>query len=153
METLTKDEVLPNVRTKTFKVTVKPAQYEMALSPEVWPYRVGVRHFRAPRRSDGTWSSQSGRAGGLVDRGDRAGGQGGTQVGQQGGLGGGQGAGQAGGQGGGARSATGQNTVGHPRYKQSQQRQMMEQHLPDPVQISNLFGILGQLGSLEMPTH
>ena len=45
IETLTKDEVLPNVRTKTFKITVTAAQYELALQPEVWPYRVAVRHY------------------------------------------------------------------------------------------------------------
>ena len=37
--------------------------------------------------------------------------------------------------------------------KQNRSRQMMQQTLPDPVQISNLFGILGQLGGMEIPTH
>ena len=74
VETLTRDEVLQNVRTKTFKIIVTPAQYENALKPEVWPYRVAVRHYRAPRRTDTTWGSQSGRAGGVVDRGDQGGG-------------------------------------------------------------------------------
>ena len=32
---LTREEVLNEVRTKTFKVTVKPSQYEQALKPEV----------------------------------------------------------------------------------------------------------------------
>ena len=37
--------------------------------------------------------------------------------------------------------------------KQNQQQQRMVQPLPDPVQISNLWGLLGQLGSLEIPPH
>ena len=136
LETLTKDEVLPNVRTKTFKITVKPAQYEKALDPAVWPYRVGVRHFRAPRRTDreGSWSNQSGRTGGLVERRDHAGGQGaGTQPG--------------------AHGSSGQHLVGHPNYKQNKMQQRMEHQLPDPVQVSNLFSILGQLGGMELPAH
>ena len=152
VETLTKDEVLPNVRRKTFKITVTPAQYEMALQPEVWPYRVAVRHFRAPRRTEGNWDSQSGRAGGLVDRGDQAGGH----------VGGGQH--QAGDQqsGGGAQQPRGggqhlgggsQYPVGHSRRRQSQSQQMKQQSLPDPVQISNLIEALAQLGSMEVSTH
>ena len=157
VETLTKDEVLPNVRTKTFKITVKPAQYEMALNPEVWPYRVAVRHYRAPRRTDGTWGNQSGRTGGIVDRGDQAGSHrvGGGQSGQQGGQGGGaQGGPRYGDGGAGAQgSGAGNTPVGHHRYRQNQQQQRMVQPLPDPVQISNLWGLLGQLGSLEIPPH
>ena len=65
--TLTRDEVLDQVRKKTFKVTVKAAQYEAALRPDVWPYRVVVRHFRAPRKQDETWNSQAGRSGGLIE--------------------------------------------------------------------------------------
>ena len=72
VETLTRDEVLPNVRTKTFKITVTPAQYEVALKPDVWPYRVAVRHYRAPRRDrlEGTdsWQGQSSRSGGQINR-------------------------------------------------------------------------------------
>ena len=54
VETLTRTEILDQVRTKTFKITVKAAQYEAALKPEVWPYRVAVRHYKAPRRQDTT---------------------------------------------------------------------------------------------------
>ena len=71
VETLTKQEVLDKVRTKTFKVTVKAAEYEAALKPEVWPYRVAVRHYKAPRRQDTTWSGQAGRAGGVIDHGQQ----------------------------------------------------------------------------------
>ena len=46
VETLTKDDVIPLVRNKTFKITVTPDQYEMALKPEIWPYRVAVRHYK-----------------------------------------------------------------------------------------------------------
>jgi hypothetical protein len=47
---LTKPDVVNEVRTLTFRVSVKASEYEAALKPEVWPYRVGVRHFRAPKR-------------------------------------------------------------------------------------------------------
>ena len=73
METLTKKEVLDQVRTKTFKITVKAAQYEAALKPEVWPYRIAERHYKAPRRQDTTWSGQSERAGGVIDRSEQGG--------------------------------------------------------------------------------
>ena len=43
VELLTKKEVIANVRTLTFRVAVKAAEYELSLNPEVWPYRVGVR--------------------------------------------------------------------------------------------------------------
>ena len=33
---------------------------------EIWPYRVGMRHFRAPRRQEPGWEEQSGRAGGHI---------------------------------------------------------------------------------------
>ena len=37
----------PDARTNTFKVTVKPADYEDALNPNnIWPYRVAIRHFK-----------------------------------------------------------------------------------------------------------
>ena len=152
VETLTKDEALVNVRTKTFKVTVTAAQYEKALQPESWPYRVGVRHFRAPRRPETSWQAQSGRAGGLVDRDAQGGGHAGIPPHQRSGsqLHGGGDHVQGGGgpqQGDNGQYSEGrQYPVGHPnRYRQQRQS------LPDPVQISNLFGILGQLGGLEVP--
>ena len=77
VECLTKAElVLENkVRSKTMKVTVKASDLEKAMKPEVWPSRVGVRHYRAPQRpiqreGEGSWASQSARAGGrMEDRG------------------------------------------------------------------------------------
>ena len=54
---------MDQVRSKTFKITLKAAQYEAALNPEVWPYRVAVHHYKAPRRQGTTWSEQSHRAG------------------------------------------------------------------------------------------
>ena len=127
------------MRTKTFKITVKAADYEAALKPEVWPYRVAVRHYRSPRRNADSWSGQSGRTGGLVDLGERGGGAVGGRPAEQGG-------GQAN-----ARDEVGtrQFPVGHQFRKQGRHQQM-EQRLPDPVQLKNLFGMLGQLGSLEM---
>ena len=122
---LTREEVLSEVRTKTFKVTVKPNQYEQALKPEVWPYRVAVRHYRAPRRKDIPWNDQSGRAGGQINRGPQQG-QGQRQ----------------------AQQAQRFLPVGHPQHNPGQ-HQVMAQHAPDPVQVSNLFELLGQLGSKE----
>ena len=49
IEQLTKPEVVSQVRTLTFRVAVKAGEYGSALKPEVWPYRVGVRHYRPPR--------------------------------------------------------------------------------------------------------
>ena len=76
VECLTKQELITDnkVRSKTFKVTVKAAQHEKAMDPRVWPFRVGVRHFRAPQRArqgagDGSWASQSAQAGGRLDDG------------------------------------------------------------------------------------
>ena len=130
--TLTKKEVLDQVRTKTFKITVKAAQYEAALKPEVWPYRVAVRHYKAPRRPDTSWSGQSERAGGVIDRGAQGGQQRQTRVGG----------------GPGPRHLP----VGHPQHKPGQQ-QAMGQTLPDPVQLSNFFGLLNSIGSQEIPPH
>ena len=74
VECLTKPElILENkVRSKTMKVTVKASELEKALKPEVWPSRVGVRHYRAPQRSrqgegQGSWASQSAQAGGHME--------------------------------------------------------------------------------------
>ena len=71
VELLTRQDVIENVRTLTFRVAVKATDYEASLNPEVWPYRVAVRHYRAPRRdrTDGSWQGQSQRSGGQVDRG------------------------------------------------------------------------------------
>ena len=68
IEKLTKPEVMDLVRTITFRVAVKAADYEAALKPEVWPYRVGVRHYRAPRRppTGSSWQGQSSQAGGKI---------------------------------------------------------------------------------------
>ena len=54
------------------KVTVKAMHHEKAMDPDMWPYRVGVRHYRAPQRSrqgagDGSWASQSAQSGGRLD--------------------------------------------------------------------------------------
>ena len=53
-------------RTKTFKVTVKPSEYDKALNPDVWPYRVGVRLFRQKRRQMDLLSGQFSQSGGRV---------------------------------------------------------------------------------------
>ena len=70
VECLTKQELLDEnkVRCKTMKVTVKAAQHDLAMNPDLWPLRVGVRHFRAPssRSANGnSWASQSSQSGGI----------------------------------------------------------------------------------------
>ena len=74
VECLTKTELITDqkVRSKTMKVTVRACQHEEAMNPEVWPFRVGVRHFRAPKRSrqgadDSSWANQSSQAGGRLE--------------------------------------------------------------------------------------
>ena len=55
----------PEARKNTFKVVIKPADYEKAMNPQVWPYRVGVRHYKAPQRKEGmSWNEQAKQAGG-----------------------------------------------------------------------------------------
>jgi hypothetical protein len=58
-----------HARTNFFKIKIKAAQYEKAMKPEMWPLRVGVRHFRQPRRDQNkgtSWSEQSAQSGGVV---------------------------------------------------------------------------------------
>ena len=93
---------------------------------------MAVRHYKAPRRTEGptgSWSGQSDRTGGVVDRGDRAGAQGGDRQHQH----------------------SNRGPVGHQQNRQSNPQQMMGQRLPDPVQISKFYDLLSQLGSLEVP--
>ena len=132
VETLTKKEVLDQVRTKTFKITVKAAQYEAALKPEVWPYRVAVRHYKAPRRQDTNWSGQAERSGGIIEKNDQ------RQQRQPR-----QGSGQY----------QRQLPVGHPQQKPGYHQTMAQQTLPDPVLLRNFFGLLDQFGSQEIPAH
>ena len=56
-------------RTNTYKIKIKAAQYLKAMNPEMWPLRVGVRHFRQPRKDQnkGTpWAEQSAQSGGVM---------------------------------------------------------------------------------------
>ena len=39
----------PERRTNSFRVAIKVADYDKAMKPDVWPYRVGVRRF-IPKR-------------------------------------------------------------------------------------------------------
>ena len=57
---LTRDDA--ESRTNTFKIVVKLSDYEKAMKPDVWPYRVGVRHYRPPRRQGLSWDQQSGQS-------------------------------------------------------------------------------------------
>ena len=54
-------------RSFTYRVSIRPEDYEKALNPEVWPYRVGVRPYRQRRRiQQGSWLQQSNQAGGNI---------------------------------------------------------------------------------------
>ena len=141
VEQLTKAEVVPQVRTLTFRVAVKAADYESALNPEVWPFRVGVRHYRQPRRSDRAddgWRGQSGRSGGHVNA-----------------DGGAQPRGQAGGQAGGnvGGQASGQHLPpGHPGRVRHHQQQMGPRQL-GPVEMTNFWNALNSLGNVMGPPN
>jgi hypothetical protein len=56
-------------RTNSFKIKIKAAQYNKAMNPEIWPLRVGVRHYRQPRREQNrgsSWAEQSAQSGGVL---------------------------------------------------------------------------------------
>ena len=73
VEKLTRDEV--EARTNTFKVVIKLSDYEKAMRPEIWPYRVGVRHYKPPRRTGMSWQQQSRQSGGQMNPQSQLGGQ------------------------------------------------------------------------------
>ena len=111
---------------------MKANQYEAAMKPEVWPFRVGVWHYKAPRRTDrpeAGWKGQASRAGGRVEanqsRGLGAGGQGNLVPGQA-------------------------YPVGHPS-KAKQHQQFMESRQPGPVEMSNFWNVLASLGEMGTP--
>ena len=132
---LTKPDVVDVVRTLSFRVSVKPADYEAVLKPEVWPYRVAVRHYRAPRR-DGSWQGQSGKSGGNISTEERREPKLGRSGGQQSSAGGHQG--------GYHRQVGGQHyPPGHAGRVDSNQ-QMLGQ--PGQIEISNIFVVLAALG-------
>ena len=53
-------------RTFTYRIAIKPRDYDKAMNPDVWPYRVGVRIYK-PKRIQNSWSNQSSQTGGNVD--------------------------------------------------------------------------------------
>ena len=54
-------------RSYTYRIAIRPEDYEKALKPEVWPYRVGVRPFRQRRRpQQESWQHQSRQTGGNI---------------------------------------------------------------------------------------
>ena len=63
---VTKLTTFESARTNTFKVSIKAADYDKALKPEVWPLRVGVRPFRPKRQQSRTWAEQSASTGGNI---------------------------------------------------------------------------------------
>ena len=58
----------PEARTNTFRVAIAIGDYEKALNPEVWPYRVAVRTFRPSKkdREQKSMEFQFGRSGGVL---------------------------------------------------------------------------------------
>ena len=120
VELLTRQDVIENVRTLTFRVAVKAADDEASLKPEVWPYRVAVRHYRAPRRErvDGSWQGQSLRSGGHIEKADQATGVGGVQA---------------------------HLPPGHPG-RVGRNQQTMSQTPSTPLELRNFFSILSSLG-------
>ena len=51
-----------DARTKSFRIKVKAADYELSMNSETWPYRVRVRpykHFRQKREEGGQFGSQA----------------------------------------------------------------------------------------------
>ena len=58
-----------HARTITFKITIKASQYAKAMDPDIWPLRVGVRHYRQPKRDNNrgaSWAEQSAQSGGVI---------------------------------------------------------------------------------------
>ena len=136
---LTKKEVIENVRTLTFRVAVTAAEYESALKPEVWPYRVAVRHYRAPRRerSEGSWEGQSERSGGNITK-DEGGRNSGSRVNGSGGR---------------NPSSGGRQhlPLGHPG-RVGQHQQVLEKLQPGPIEVSNIYNVLAALsGGMGLP--
>jgi hypothetical protein len=56
---VTEIELLANhkveARSFSYRIAIKPADYEKALKPDVWPYRVGVRLYKPKSRVEKTW--------------------------------------------------------------------------------------------------
>ena len=129
VEQLTKPEVVDQVRTLTFRVAVKASDYETAINPDIWPFRVAVRHYRPPRRTDrpdGGWQGQSGRSGGHVNT-DQGNSQ--TRGNHRGGHGNGQ-----------------QLPPGHAG-RAGHHQQLMGPRQPGPVELSNFWNVLSALGT------
>ena len=132
VELLTREEIMNDVRTITFRVAVKAADYEAALKPEVWPYRVAVRHYRAQTRDrrTGGWQAQAERSGGQIDRQSGTGQQGNGAV---------------------PRRQIGRQYLPTGYANPSRQnKQMMGPMQPGPVELSNIYSILSALGG-EIP--
>ena len=73
VECLTKKEVLDanKVRSKTMKVVLSAKDHQKAMNPDIWPFRVGVRYYRAERRpgiGGLRRNSQSAESGGLTSQ-------------------------------------------------------------------------------------
>ena len=58
----------PEARTNTYRIAIKASDFDRAMCPDVWPYRVGVRMFKH-KRNQNNWSSQAGQTGGNIQHG------------------------------------------------------------------------------------
>ena len=70
---VTEIELLTNhkeeARSFSYRIAIKPSDYDKALKPDVWPYRVGVRLFK-PKRwqpKENSWNQQSSQTGGNIN--------------------------------------------------------------------------------------
>ena len=140
VQQLTKPEVVHQVRTLTFRVAIRASDYEAALKPEIWPFRVGVRHYRAPRREDrpeGSWQGQSKQPGGNIDPGTgvynhpRSGGVLAHHQRDHRHLG---------------EGAVHSLPPGHPS-RAGGRNQVMEATQPTPIDLKNMWSVLASLGS------
>ena len=69
MECITRNELLEEhkVRSKTMKVIVKAKDHAKAMNPDIWPFRVGVRYFRAEsRKPEGPGGSRNSSQGAVT---------------------------------------------------------------------------------------
>ena len=56
-------------RSFSYRIAIKPSDYDKALHPDVWPYRVGVRLYK-PKRwqpKQNSWNQQSSQTGGNIN--------------------------------------------------------------------------------------
>ena len=114
----------PEARTNTFRVAIAIGDYEKALNPEVWPYRVAVRAFRPARRDreQKNMEFQFSRSGGVVNH----------QRGRDP-----------------QHSQTQQQEQRQPQQQEQRQSQQQESQSQDSIEISNRFDVLAEVEPMD----